>query len=117
MSTIKDILEKHRPSLAPYEDLYKHFHSHPELSFQEKNTAATIRKVLAKFTEFQVHSDIGKTTGLSAIFTNGEGPTILLRADMDALPIEEKTNLSYASKKRTKDETDGKEKPVMHACG
>jgi amidohydrolase len=93
----------------------KWFHTHPELSFQEKSTADAIVKHLETFNAYTIHSSIGGH-GIAASFQNGPGKTILLRADIDALPVEEKTGLQYASTARMKD-LDGVEKPVMHACG
>ena len=104
------------PDLAPYEELYKHFHSHPELSIQEHETANTIAKHLQSFKAYSVQTDIGGT-GLVGVLQNGEGKTVLLRADMDALPVEEQTGLEYASKVSELDKSDGARKPVMHACG
>ena len=117
MPSITDLISNHRPDLSSYEDLYKHFHSHPELSNQEKETAATIAEHLRSkiSSDFDIRTNIGGH-GIAALLFNGEGPTILLRADFDALPVEERTGLEYASKKRMVD-ADGIEKPVMHACG
>ena len=117
MAAISSLVEKHRPDLSSYEELYKHFHANPELSNQEKETAAAIAAHLKDkiSTDFDIRTGIGGT-GIAALLWNGEGPTILLRADFDALPVEERTGLAYASKKRMVD-ADGIEKPVMHACG
>jgi hypothetical protein len=93
----------------------KWFHTHPELSFCEKETAAAIVKHLETFKAFDIHPHIGGH-GLAAVLKNGEGKTLLLRADIDALPVQEQTGLEYASTKRMKD-IEGVEKPVMHACG
>jgi amidohydrolase len=95
--------------------LDKWFHSNPELSFQEEKTAAAIVKHLETFNAYEIHSSIGGH-GVAAVLKNGPGKTLLLRADTDALPVEESTGLPYASKARMKD-LDGVEKPVMHACG
>jgi amidohydrolase len=116
MSSIRDIINSHLPDLVIYESLYKHFHSNPELSFQEEETAATIASKLSDLGITSIHRNIG-THGLAAIIENGPGKTVLLRADMDALPVEEKTGLEYASKKKMIDKVSGQEKPVMHACG
>ena len=117
MAPLSDLVVKNRPDLANYEELYKHFHANPELSNQEHETAAAIAAHLKhKISgDFDIRTGIGGT-GLAALLWNGDGPTILLRADFDALPVLERTGLAYASKKRMKD-ADSIEKPVMHACG
>ena len=103
--------------LARYEELYKHFHSHPELSLQERETASTIISHLESFNAgYELCTSIGGY-GLVGVLKNGPGPSVLLRADMDALPVLELTGLDYASKVIMKDVADGIEKPVMHACG
>lgn len=94
--------------------LFTHFHQNPELSHMEVNTAARLAKEL-KAAGFDVHTGIGKT-GVVAIMKNGPGPLVMMRADMDGLPVEEKSGLAYASKVKTKD-WDGHEVSVMHACG
>ena len=116
-STFKedDIVRKHLPDLKPFEEVYKAIHRRPELSTLETRTAAIAAKHLRSLSDFTVHEKIGGH-GVVGVLRNGDGPTILLRADMDALPILEKTNLSYASTHRMVD-IDGIEKPVMHACG
>jgi amidohydrolase len=93
----------------------KHFHLNPELSFQEKETAAHIVRELEKLNAYTIHPHIGGH-GIAALLKNGPGRTVLLRADIDALPVEEKTGVDYASTKRMVDD-DGVEKPTMHACG
>lgn len=113
---ISTILSTSKPDLAPYESLYKHLHENPGLSLQEHLAAETAAKHLRSFEGFDVRTDIGGT-GLIGILKNGEGKTVLLRADTDALPVEELTGLPYASKKREVDVEDRIEKPVMHACG
>lgn len=112
-SSITDLISKSRPNLDSYESLYKHFHANPELSNQEKETAATIASHLRDkiSSDFDIRTNIGGT-GIAALLFNGKGPTVLLRADFDALPVEERTGLDYASKKRMVD-ADGVEKPVM----
>jgi len=117
MAAISELVAKHRPELSSYQELYKHFHANPELSNQEKETASTIAQHLKDkiSPDFDVRSGIGGH-GIAALFHNGSGPTVLLRADFDALPVQERTGLPYASKKRMVD-ADGIEKPVMHACG
>lgn len=90
----------------PYlEALYLHCHTHPELSFQEFNTAKRMAEEL-RTAGFEVTENVGGN-GVAGVLENGEGPTVLVRADMDALPVKEETGLPYASK------TEG----VMHACG
>ena len=99
----------------PYlEKLYLHLHQNPELSFYETNTAKRMAEELRAL-GFEVSEKIGGN-GVVGILKNGEGPTVMIRTDMDALPIVEETGLSYASKIKTKDET-GSEVGVMHACG
>jgi amidohydrolase len=96
------------------EDFYRHLHEHPELSHQERQTAASVEERLA-VDGYQVISDVGGT-GVVGILRNGDGPTVLLRADMDALPIPEATGLPYASTVTAPDDG-GTAIPVMHACG
>lgn len=95
--------------------LYDHFHRNPELSFVEVNTAARMAKELRAVPGVQVTEKVGGT-GVVGVLKNGPGPIVLLRADMDGLPVEEKSGLANASKVRQKDRT-GVEQPVMHACG
>ncbi|RAK96764.1 M20 family metallopeptidase [Aspergillus ibericus CBS 121593] len=109
------LLKTSLPDLTPYETLYKHLHTHPELSRQERRTSETIAAHLTYLQVYDLHTHIGGY-GLAGIFRNGPGKTVLLRADMDALPVQELTNLPYASTVMMRD-ADGVEKPVMHACG
>ena len=95
-------------------NLYKFLHSNPELSWQEDKTASHLADIL-EADGYEVTRGVGKK-GVVAILENGKGPTLMIRADMDALPVEEKTNLKYASKVRQINRF-GKEVPVMHACG
>src|SRR5208282_6762152 len=81
--------------LSDLESIYKDIHAHPELSMQETRTAGIAANHL-KSTGFEVTSGVGKT-GVVGILRNGDGPTVMLRADMDALPIKEATGLPYAS--------------------
>ncbi|KAG9235677.1 hypothetical protein BJ875DRAFT_482986 [Amylocarpus encephaloides] len=113
---ISMILSKSKPHLKPYEELYKHLHQNPGLSLQEHLAAETATKHLRILDGFDVRTKIGGT-GLVGILSNGPGKTVLLRADIDALPVEELTNLPYGSTKREVDVEDGIEKAVMHACG
>ncbi len=94
--------------------LYIEIHENPELSGQETKTADRIADRL-RSAGFEVTQHVGGT-GVVAILRNGPGPTIMLRTELDALPVEEKTGLSYASTVHAKD-ADGHEVPVMHACG
>ena len=98
---------------APVEALYKDIHANPELAFQEVNTARKLAKELRDL-GFEVTEGVGKT-GVVGIFRNGAGPTVLVRTELDALPMEEKTGLPYASKVKTIYE--GRETPVAHSCG
>ncbi|MCA8976212.1 MAG: amidohydrolase [Planctomycetes bacterium] len=100
--------------LESLESLYRHFHRHPELSFQEKATSARLGDELAA-AGFEVVRGIGGT-GLVGVMKNGDGPVGLLRADMDALPIAEQTGLPYASPPAGT-AADGQPIGVMHACG
>lgn len=94
--------------------LYRHFHSHPELSQQEKETAAKLAEEL-RATGAKVTTGIGGH-GVVAILENGPGPRVMFRSDLDALPVTENTGLAFASTVKTKDPK-GAEIGVMHACG
>jgi hippurate hydrolase len=110
-----DSILKNLDRLLPdLEALYKDVHAHPELSMQETRTAGLAADRL-RTAGFEVSAGVGKT-GLVGLLRNGEGPTVMLRADMDALPIEEATGLPYASKIKMKDR-EGKTVPVGHMCG
>ncbi len=100
--------------LPDLEALYKDLHSHPELSMQETRTAGLAADRL-RAAGYDVTTGVGKT-GVVGLFRNGNGPTVMLRADMDALPVEEATGLSYASKVTATDR-EGKAVPVSHMCG
>lgn len=95
-------------------DLYRHLHSHPELSLHEQKTAGRLATELRE-AGLEVTEGVGGY-GLVAMMRNGEGPTVMIRTDMDALPVEEKTGLPYASKRRHQ-EKNGQSVPLMHACG
>ncbi len=95
-------------------DIYRDLHEHPELSFQETRTAAVVAGHLRDW-GYAVTTGVG-VTGVVAILENGPGPTALLRADMDGLPVLEGTGLDYASTARGTDPA-GRDVPVMHACG
>ena len=96
------------------EQLYRDLHANPELSLQEHRTAALAGDQLAA-AGFEVTTNIGGT-GVVGVLANSPGPTALVRADMDALPVREETSLPYASRQRATGR-DGYDVPVMHACG
>jgi len=104
------------------EGIYEHLHANPELSYHELQTAALIAEELSRL-GFSVTRGVGKyqvegrdSHGVVGVFQNGPGTTTMVRTDMDALPVEENTGLSYASKVRVRTEN-GVETGVMHACG
>ncbi len=94
--------------------LYTHLHTHPELSRQEVETSKRIADELTK-AGAEVTPNVGKL-GVVGVLKNGDGPVVLVRTDMDALPVVEETGLPYASKVKTRDKS-GREVGVMHACG
>jgi amidohydrolase len=98
---------------AHLDALYKDIHQHPELGFQETETAAKLAKEMRAL-GFEVTEHVGKT-GIVAIYKNGKGPTVMVRTELDALPMEEKTGLPYASHAVTT--WNGKPTPVAHSCG
>jgi len=108
------VLANESKLMPDLEALYKDIHSHPELSMQETRTAGIAAEWLRK-AGYDVTSGVGKT-GVVGLLRNGEGPTVMLRADMDALPIAEDTRLPYASKVTATD-AEGKVVPVGHMCG
>ena len=101
-------------NIKPLAKLYLHFHQNPELSFEEKATGLRLGKELADVGA-KVTQNVGGY-GVVGILENGPGPTVMLRTDLDALPVTEETNLPYASKVKVKDAT-GATVGVMHACG
>ena len=108
-------LDKQVSSVLPEaQTLYLDLHQHPELSSHETRTAAELANRLRTL-GYEVTEHVGGT-GVVAILKNGPGPTVMLRTELDALPVEEKTGLPYASKVRTKDDS-GRDVGVMHACG
>lgn len=110
------VFRDHGPDYDAYAALYKHFHSNAELSYCEHETAAKVVEVLKGISpDLHIQTGIGGT-GLIAVLRNGPGKTILLRADMDALPVKEQTGLDYACTKEMEDDK-GDLHPVMHACG
>jgi amidohydrolase len=98
---------------ASVEALYKHLHANPELAFEEINTAKKLAGELREL-GFEVTEGVGKT-GVVGMLRNGQGPTVMVRTELDALPMEEKTGLPYASKVKTTYQ--GKESFVAHSCG
>lgn len=117
--TPQSLADAELPSLL---GIYKDIHSHPELSGYEERTAALVAKEL-RAAGCQVTEHLGKyensklkAYGVVGVMKNGDGPTVLVRTDLDALPVHEETGLPYASTVTVKTE-EGKEVPVMHACG
>src|SRR6185503_1083399 len=109
--TIRARVEQEYPSL---ETFYKDLHAHPELSFREAQTAAKVATELQR-AGVETTPGIGGH-GLVGVLRNGTGPTILVRTDLDALPVKEQTGLPYASRVRATNDL-GVEVDVMHACG
>jgi amidohydrolase len=116
-----ELNEKVDNNIAGWVDTYKHLHANPELSTQEKETSAFIASSLRKW-GYEVTDHFGKyedanlvSYGVVALLTNGPGPTVYVRTELDALPVRENTGLPYASKVTAKRGND--EVSVMHACG
>ncbi|MGV7208011.1 amidohydrolase [Oxalobacteraceae bacterium A2-2] len=107
---VKPLVDSMYPRL---ETIYQDLHAHPEIAFQEVRTAAKLAAEMRAL-GFEVTEKVGKT-GLVAIYRNGAGPTVLVRTELDGLPMEEKTGLPYASK--NKGMLDGRETLVTHSCG
>jgi amidohydrolase len=121
VASLRVVAQAQAPSLqevdAVYPDahaLYLDIHENPELSSHEVRTAAKLAARLRGL-GYEVTEHVGGT-GIVAILKNGAGPTVMLRTELDALPVEEKTGLAYASKVHAKDDA-GRDVPVMHACG
>src|SRR3954454_4222479 len=110
-AALSDAIRADMPQLMT---LYRDLHAHPELSMQEVRTPALLAPQMRKL-GFDVTEHVGKT-GLVAVMKNGPGPVLLIRADMDGLPVKEQTGLPFASKVMGK-LPDGTDTPVMHACG
>lgn len=107
MRSFTDFVARQDFNYEPFEAIYKHIHSYPELSHQEESTSKLVLKTLRTIAlDLDIHTHIGGH-GIVAALKNGPGPTIMLRADMDALPVTEQTGLAYSSKTTS----------VMHACG
>ncbi|WP_417556506.1 amidohydrolase [Microbacterium sp.] len=114
MSDFARLLSQYGAIRAEHEELYRDLHQHPELSHQETRTAAKAADLLESW-GFRVERGVGGT-GVVGVLTSGEGPTVLMRADMDALPVREATGAPYASTAEATD-ADGVTVPVTHACG
>jgi amidohydrolase len=107
----REKLAAEMPSLIT---LYQHLHANPELSFQEEKTAARLAEEL-RGAGYEVTTGVGRY-GVVAVLKNGSGPTVLVRTDLDALPVKEQTGLPFASRVMARNAS-GTEVPVMHACG
>lgn len=112
MRNARTIVEDLRSVRAWQEDLYRELHEHPELSMHETATTAEISRRLCEF-GYEVQQVGG---GVVGVLRNGDGPTVLFRADIDALPVQEATGLPYASTATARDDA-GETVPLMHACG
>jgi len=117
--SLDQMIDREIPSLLT---TYKQLHAAPELSMQEKNSSALVASRLKEL-GYEVTYPVGQYAepgatcyGVVAIMRNGTGPTLLVRSDMDALPVQEQTGLPYSSSVRAKSQT-GDDVPVMHACG
>ncbi len=115
MTAFVNGLASHIEQVLPtVEDIYKDIHRHPELSMQEVRTAGIVAQKLRE-AGYEVTEHVGKT-GVVGLLKNGDGPTVMLRADMDALPMAEKTGLPYASTAQGTNQK-GETVPVDHSCG
>jgi amidohydrolase len=117
--SVDNIIDRELPKLL---ETYRHLHRNPEISYHEEKTAEFVAKELRAL-GFDVAEHVGKygetnrvCYGLVAVMKNGDGPTVMVRTDLDGLPLEEKTGLPYSSAVKTKDDA-GQEVSVMHACG
>ncbi len=108
------VIDRVEAEFASLEQLYRELHAAPELSFHEEKSAARMAAEMRTL-GWEVTEKVGGT-GVVAVLKNGSGPTVLVRCDMDGLPVREMTGLPFASKVRTKDDG-GNDVPVMHACG
>lgn len=115
MTAVREVLEGWTTEVAERNaELYRDLHQHPELSLQEHRTAATVAAALSSL-DVELTTGVGGT-GVVAVLRNGDGPVVMLRADMDALPVAEATGLPYASTVEAIDAS-GVSVPVAHACG
>ena len=122
VGTAQDLPDKVQDELAPLLEIYRHLHSNPELSLHEMETSVYLANRLREL-GFEVTEEVGQyagpdntSYGLVAVMKNGDGPTVMVRTDLDGLPVEETTGLPYASTVRTTDSA-GTDVGVMHACG
>lgn len=115
LNRIGEIISTHRVALESQWRIYRHLHQHPELSFKEEKTAEYLATALRDMGAYTIHQSIGGH-GLVAVLENGDGPTVLFRADIDALPVAEETGVEFAST-ATGIARDGSATAVMHACG
>lgn len=111
---LASIVKTHRPDLTAYEEFYRNIHQFPEISGLERDTGLAVATHLHRL-GFEVYANVG-VHGVVGVFRNGPGKNVLIRAEMDALPIREQTGLSYQSNKTMIDRY-GQSRPVMHACG
>ncbi|KAF7878852.1 hypothetical protein EAF04_000055 [Stromatinia cepivora] len=111
---LASVIRQYQTNLTVYEHFYRDVHQHPELSGMESRTAAVVASHLEAL-DFSVHLNIGGH-GVVGLLENGPGKIVLIRAELDALPTLEQTNLPYASTKEIVDRY-GNKRPVMHACG
>src|ERR1700681_373807 len=109
-SAVEGVLDRNYPHL---DTVYKDIHSHPEVQYQEVKTAAKLAAEMRRL-GVEVSERVGKT-GLVAIYHNGPGPVVMVRTELDALPMEEKTGLPYSSHATTM--WNGKQTPIAHSCG
>ncbi|KPZ08434.1 Amidohydrolase [Pseudomonas syringae pv. spinaceae] len=114
MSSLKKLIPDLDALLPELEAIYKDLHRHPELSMCEYRTAKIAGDYLERY-GYEVTREIG-VTGVVGVMRNGDGPVVMLRADMDALPMAEATGLPYAADVVSQNE-DGVEVPVCHSCG
>lgn len=113
---ISELIKQYAPRIDKYEQLYRQLHAAPELSLCEKATAEVVASYLVVLEGFEVRTHVGGY-GVVGILRNGGTKTVLLRAELDALPIAERTQLPYASTRTMSSPVSGVESPVMHACG
>ena len=122
LETHERVIQYALQAIGEYEEVYKELHRTPELSWQEQATAAYIAEQLRKINTdhegegFKITTGIGGT-GVVGILNNGPGQKVLLRAELDSLPLKEETGLPYSSERSGKDEQTGDAIPAMHACG